>query len=227
MPLNELAPIPVLRDAIKAVPAVKWALGVGGVLAVVALVYMFKLDARVAFVGLVVLFCFMGVLVVFARASTLRSGAIFWPAMAFTWFALIMFMATTVSLFTSVFFSMPRDLREWLTARPLAPVERASSGSGQPVDLPISNNEEIVNQLTGEWRCLSSCVYGGSIARFERSGGELLVINDAGAKSRVQIVVGSDKVSIIPVDWGSFSGVLSDNRRMIFWANAGRWVKAE
>jgi hypothetical protein len=127
-------PISVLREAIRAVPAVKWALGVGGVLAAVALVYLFKLDARVAFVGVVVLFCFMGVLVIFARASTLRSGAIFWPAMVFTWFVLIMFIVSTVSLFTSVFFRAPLDLQQWLTGRaavaavPIPGIPDADSG---------------------------------------------------------------------------------------------------
>jgi hypothetical protein len=113
-----LSPMSVVQEAIKAVPAVKWALGVGGLLAIVALLYTFKLHAFVAFVGLIVLFCFMGVLVVFARASTLRSGHMFHPAMVFTWFTLTMFMATTLSLFLSVFFSWPLDLERSLTGEP-------------------------------------------------------------------------------------------------------------
>jgi hypothetical protein len=39
----DLSPLTVLRQAIRAVPAVKWALGVGGILATVALAYTFKL----------------------------------------------------------------------------------------------------------------------------------------------------------------------------------------
>lgn len=110
-----ISPLPVIREAMKAVPAIKWALGVGGLLATIALVYTFKLDARVAFVGLIVLLVFMGVLVIFARASTLASGVIAWPALVFAWFTLVMFMATSVSLFTSVFFRAPLDLQRWLT----------------------------------------------------------------------------------------------------------------
>ncbi len=105
----------VLREATKAVPSVKWALGIGGLIAVIALVYTFKLDPRAAFVGLIVLLLFMTVLVLFARASTLKSGATFWPALIFTWFALIMFMATAVTLFGSVFFNTPVPLQKWLT----------------------------------------------------------------------------------------------------------------
>jgi hypothetical protein len=228
MPLTNLSPMTVLRDAIKAVPAVKWALGVGGVLAAVALVYMFKLDARAAFVGLVLLFCFMGVLVVFARASALRSGAIFWPAMIFTWFVLIMFMATTVSLFTSVFFSKPLDLQDWLTGKPAAAAVQPSSSelSHAPADERIDDN--ILGQLVGQWRCVSLCAFGSSGARFRRSGDQLVVINEVGATSRVRIIANNNKiVSIIPVDWGNFQGTLADNGKMIFWANAGRWAKVE
>ena len=112
---DSVSPLPILREAIKAVPSVKWALGVGGLLAVIALVYMFQLEPRVAFVGLIVLFAFMSILVLFARASALASGATVWPALIFTWFTLIMFMATTMSLFGSVFFNSPLPLQKWLT----------------------------------------------------------------------------------------------------------------
>jgi hypothetical protein len=115
MALQDISPLSVLRQAIVAVPAVKWALGVGGVLATVALVYTFNLNPRAAFIGLLLMFIFMGILVIFARASALRSGATYWPAMVFTWFVLIMFMATSASLFTSMFFSKPLDLQSWLT----------------------------------------------------------------------------------------------------------------
>lgn len=122
------SPMSVLREAIKAVPAVKWALGVGGVLGALALVSSFQLDARFAFVGLIVMFIFMGVLVLFARASALHSRTVALPALVFTWFVLFMFMATTLSLFSSVFFKQPLDLQDWLTG----------SGS-RPVALTIPN----------------------------------------------------------------------------------------
>ena len=110
-----LAPMDVLREAIIAVPAVKWALGVGGLLAVVTLVYSFKLDPLAGFVGLIVLFVFMTILVIFARVSAVEGRAIAAPALVFTWFTLLMFMATTFVLFTSVFSNCPAPLRKWLT----------------------------------------------------------------------------------------------------------------
>jgi len=97
-------PISFLREAIRAVPAVKWALGVGGIMAVIAVIYSFQIDARVAVIGTIIMLVFMTVLVVFARVSALANSAIALPALVFTWFTLLVFMAVTLSLFTSVFF---------------------------------------------------------------------------------------------------------------------------
>jgi len=108
------SPIEFLREAVKAVPAVKYALGVGGIVAAVAIVYSFKLDPRVAFVGTIVTLVLMGVLVVFARMAALSGTRLHLPALVFTWFVLLLFMATSVSLFSSVFFEKPLDLHYWL-----------------------------------------------------------------------------------------------------------------
>lgn len=177
--LNELSPLSVLREATKAVPAVKWALGVGGLLAAVALVYVFKLDPRAAFVGILALLCFMGVLVIFARVAAQRSSAFAAPAMVFTWFALIMFMVTTTSLFTSVFFSRPLDLQGWLTGK--ATAEPAPPSPSKIVREVIEGNKVTVgtggsyeggrNPCPGANRQQQSCVrpqHGGVLV--EKSG---------------------------------------------------------
>ena len=91
-------PISFLREAIRAVPAVKWALGVGGIMAVIAIVYSFQISPRVAVIGTLIMFLFMGVLVVFARASALGNSVIALPALVFTWFVLLVFMAVTLAL---------------------------------------------------------------------------------------------------------------------------------
>ena len=88
-------------------PAVKWALGVGGIMAVIAIVYSFQISPRVAVIGTLIMFLFMGVLVVFARASALGNSVIALPALVFTWFVLLVFMAVTLALLSSVFFSSP------------------------------------------------------------------------------------------------------------------------
>jgi len=71
-----------LKEAIKAVPAVKYALGVGGIAAVVAIIAGFHLDYRVAVFGTVIVFALMFVLLVFARsvgmAGSISAGRCCW-----------------------------------------------------------------------------------------------------------------------------------------------------
>jgi hypothetical protein len=148
------SPVTVLREATRAVPAVKWALGVGGVFAGVALIYTFKINPRAAFVGLILMFLFMGVLVIFARASTLRSGVTIWPAMIFTWFVLIMFMATSISLFSSVFFSRPLDLQYWLTGSTAAVPETTK----QVHELRYSQHQMFGHAVNGQHQVKDLCV---------------------------------------------------------------------
>jgi hypothetical protein len=97
----------LLREAVKAVPAVKWALGVGGIASVVAIVAAFGLDLRVAGFGVVIMIPLMMLLVVFARAATLTGKAMRIPALVLAWFVLIVFMAVSAALVTSVFFDRP------------------------------------------------------------------------------------------------------------------------
>lgn len=99
-----------MREAVQAVPAVKWAVGVGGIAAVVALISMpvFGLPPKNAFIGLVVMFLFMAVLVIFAKVSKLNTE-LRTPARIFTWFSLILFMTSSVLLLTSAFFGWPRE----------------------------------------------------------------------------------------------------------------------
>lgn len=142
-------PIEFLREAIKAVPAVKYALGVGGIIATVAIVYSFKLDPRIAAFGAIVMLILMGVLVIFARMASLASTRMTLPAIVFTWFVLLIFIAVSVLLFTSVFFQKPLDLSYFLvgTARGAATsanpiVQAARSGTG---DKP--NLQDLLSEL--------------------------------------------------------------------------------
>lgn len=109
-----MLPLDVVREAIKAVPAVRYALGVGGIIAVIALANEFRIDAVVAVVGVVVMFVLMGVLVLFARMSALVSKRLALPAMVLAWFTLLIFMVVATTIFLSVFIGWPRDLHRWI-----------------------------------------------------------------------------------------------------------------
>ncbi|MCU4313616.1 hypothetical protein KTH46_01060 [Acinetobacter bereziniae] len=109
-----ISPIEMLREAIKAVPSVKYALGIGGVASVVVIIYSFGLNPKVAIIGTVIILIFMGILVVFARMASISSAKMLLPAMCLTWFVLILFMLFSLSLFSSVFFKKPIDLHHWI-----------------------------------------------------------------------------------------------------------------
>lgn len=108
-------PLAIIREAIRAVPAVKYALGIGGIIAVIALVFSLQIDLKVAIFGTVVMLVLMGVLVIFAKMASMRSLRFFvGPIRVFTWFVLVLFMMVAFSLFTSVFFKIPVDLQDLL-----------------------------------------------------------------------------------------------------------------
>lgn len=113
-----VSPLTIIRDAMKAVPQVKWALAVAALVSVVALVYGFNLDPRVAFVGTIAILCLMGVFVVFARMAALDAKVMRAPAVVFTWFVLLTFMLFVAFIASSIFFDQPLPLGKWLVGKP-------------------------------------------------------------------------------------------------------------
>ena len=134
---NPSTPSSILKQAINAVPAVKYALGVGGIIAVIAIVRGFGIDFRVALWGTVVMLVLMTVLLVFAKASSRPQSAFKGPAFILTWFSLVLFMATATALFLSVFFGKPLDLRTLL-----APVHAGQTPSEKLSEPPTPKVSE-------------------------------------------------------------------------------------
>src|SRR5687768_9470031 len=89
-----LAPFRILREATRAVPAVRYALGVAGIVAVVAIVSAFGIGYRVAFVGALLTFVLMVVLVVFAKLTTTAPPHFLMPVKVLMWSFLVLFIAT-------------------------------------------------------------------------------------------------------------------------------------
>jgi hypothetical protein len=110
------SPITLLRESIRAVPAVKYALGVAGIASAIAIIKALGLDYRVAVIGTVVMLVLMTVLVVFARLSTLGGPDFRLPALVFTWFSLLLVIAISIAMFSSVFFRWPINLQSWVSA---------------------------------------------------------------------------------------------------------------
>ncbi len=103
----------ILKSAIEAVPAVKYALGVAGIAAAASLIWLLLRDWRTAFFSILGMFFFMGILFIFADLSkTIPKSA----QLTFIWFLLVLFMAICAMLFFSVFFQWPLPLGTWAVA---------------------------------------------------------------------------------------------------------------
>lgn len=112
--LTKLTPWSFFQHAVKAVPSIKWALGVGGITGIIAIISGLGIDLRVTGFGVIIMLILMPLLVIFAWATTQANRSIQIIAHLFLWFIFIIFVSTCVSLFSSIFFGHPVDLRGWL-----------------------------------------------------------------------------------------------------------------
>jgi hypothetical protein len=115
---SSVTPLGILREATNAAPAVKFALGLAGVLAAVAIVTaVFRLSLVVAALGAAMMFVLMTGLVIFARVASASSKTFVRHVDVFSWFSLILIMATATLLFTSVSWDYPVDLKQFVNAK--------------------------------------------------------------------------------------------------------------
>lgn len=112
-----ISPIQILREATKAIPAVRYALGVAGIVAAVAIVRALTKDVRVALLGTLAMFVGMIFLFAFAKLATSTETTWRLPVQALFAFFIIYIMAAAALLFTSVFFGRPLDLRDLIVSR--------------------------------------------------------------------------------------------------------------
>src|SRR5258706_7026445 len=109
--MNFPSPWKLLREAIKAVPAVRYALAVAGLGATVAIIGSFNLDWRVSTFGVLVVLVFMVAMLVFARLTKLGSPTIRKPAIFMLWAFLILTVSAAYLFAFSVVFDWPIPLR--------------------------------------------------------------------------------------------------------------------
>jgi len=101
-------PLTLLTKAITAVPAVRYALGVAGVAAVVAIILGLKLNPQVAVLGTLTVIAFMFVLLIFAKVAGQKdSNALLLPAQILVWFYTIATVVVTTLFISSYFAHRP------------------------------------------------------------------------------------------------------------------------
>lgn len=98
----------IIREGVRAVPSVKYAVGVAAIAAVVALVVGWKIDLRIALAGVVVMFVLMTALLVFAGLNKLESPQVKYAAIFMMWVFVLLITSWASLLTSSVFFNAPK-----------------------------------------------------------------------------------------------------------------------
>ena len=112
IPAKSSGPMQILRTAISAVPAVRYALGVAGIIAAAALVKELFSSTQAALLVAAAMLALMALLLVFAAATKLAPGFLQMPALVFTWAILILFVMSSGLTVLSVFFGWPKSFPE-------------------------------------------------------------------------------------------------------------------
>lgn len=142
-------PLEVLRQGVRAVPAVKFAVGVAGVMAALAVGKAFFSTPQAALLGAVAMLALMVLLLLFAAAARLAGGALRTPALVMTWTILALFVGSASLAASSVFFAWPEPfsdlLRQWFRL----PVERSPQIKGPEDSTPSGTRSSPSPPATG------------------------------------------------------------------------------
>jgi hypothetical protein len=121
-------PLKILREAIRAVPAVKYALGVAGVVSAIAIIRASGMSLPVALFGFIIMLALMIGLLVFAKMTAAPRRVFLAPILVMMWSLLVLMIMMAFSLFLSVFFRWPVDLQGWISPAALPARFRVGDG---------------------------------------------------------------------------------------------------
>ncbi|MCI0494915.1 carboxypeptidase-like regulatory domain-containing protein [candidate division KSB1 bacterium] len=139
----ELSPFRILKEAIKAVPAVKYALGVAGIASVIAIVAGFKIDYRIAVFGTIIMIGLMLLLLIFSNAASPKNKrSLRLPSLVLTWSFLLLILFSTTLLASSFFFSWPQELAFYFPPN-VEKINVAVSGSVVNADNQPINDAQV------------------------------------------------------------------------------------
>lgn len=130
----------LVKAGIQAVPAVKYALGIAGVMAALALGKAFFTTARMALLGCIAMLILMVLLLLFSAATKVGPTFLRLPALVLTWTILTLFVISASFSVASVFFDWPRSFPE-LTANIL--------GKQKPPVSPSNDNKTQQTVISG------------------------------------------------------------------------------
>lgn len=113
--IGSVTPWTVFTVALKAVPALRYALAVLGIVSAIAIIKGFGVDFQTAVYGTIIMLILMVALVVFAALTKVRSPQVRWGALLLMWSFLLITILSAALLFTSAFFEYPRPLGQLLS----------------------------------------------------------------------------------------------------------------
>jgi len=145
------SPIEILNQAIKAVPAMRYALAVLGLVAVVAIVAAWRIDFRVAIFGAVIVLVLMVCVLGFAKLARFEDKNFIKPMLVLLWAVVILTILVAFSLFTAAAFEFPPGLYKLLfNGHDKPPI--VNPGTNPPIVIPSTNKDVIPvrNELGGE-----------------------------------------------------------------------------
>jgi hypothetical protein len=171
-------PWDVFKESLKQLPeAMKWALGIAGIVALIAIVTGgWNVDPKIAVFGTIIMLVLMVVLVIFVRLSQTAAAQFRNIVLVFMWSSLSLTLATAVLLFTSVFFRWPLtfDGGEKL-------VRDGAVYTPAPGDPKVWGLQDQVNLLRGSWEALREypATTSDVLERAEKLGEALMDVDDA------------------------------------------------
>jgi len=140
----------IVTAAINAVPAVKYALGVAGVIASVALVKEFFSSTQATLLVGAAMLVLMLLLLVFSAATKLAPEFLRPPALFFTWAILLLFVSSSCLVVASIFFSRPKpfpDLVRQLRGDALPNGPTGNAGDTIKIKTLVHNFEALRRRL--------------------------------------------------------------------------------
>lgn len=137
--LAALNPLAILRESVQLVPAMRYALAVLGLIAVVAIAAAWRIDFKVAVFGALIIFGLMIPVLVFARMTTLPAGRFVAPAMVLMWVFVILTSIAGVFLLSAAAFRYPPDFA------------RLIFGTSAVPDKPNAALITNINKIVEDW----------------------------------------------------------------------------
>ena len=141
----ELSPFKVLKEAIKAVPAVRYALGIAGIVSVIAIVKIFKIRFEVAVFGTIIIIALMFLLLIFSSLAEQKSKkTLRLQAKIFSWIVLVIVIFIIIILTVDYFTHWPFNI---FKSEPITLVGTVQDENGNPIvgaEITDDNSEKFV-----------------------------------------------------------------------------------